>query len=348
MIVPTCLIAALSQLRNMDLPSQKQTEIHSSGDRFLDLAKSGVNRWWVWFLGIVLIIVIWQGIGSIPTMAACEILKSARLDDLTCHDAMIEGFSSIPSFVLGIFAFVIAMIGIWVVVRFLHKKPLVRVVTSRPSFDINRAFFAMLVGFVIFATPLLLVVVVGSDEIAFQSPNVWEYVTFFMFAVVLIPFQAGFEEVLFRGYLMQGFALLTRNRVLLVLITAAIFTLPHLPNPEPWEYGVVPYVARILTLGGFFALLTLLDGGIELAVGIHVINNLIYTLLAATSVSAIQSPALFLDRSGRISGCSRTSSLAVGDVGDNACDPELEVQMVPVQPTWHRFVEATDVISCAR
>ena len=129
MIVPTCLIAALSQLRNMDLPSQKQTEIHSSGDRFLDLAKSGVNRWWVWFLGIILIIVIWQGLGSIPTLVACEILKSARLDDPTCHDATIEAFSSIPSFVLGIFAFVIAMIGIWVVVRFLHKKPLVRVVT---------------------------------------------------------------------------------------------------------------------------------------------------------------------------------------------------------------------------
>ena len=147
---------------------------------------------------------------------------------------------------------------------------------------------------VIFAAPLLLLGSFGSEEIVFQSPDAWEYLTYFMFAVVLIPFQAGFEEVFFRGYLMQGFALLTRNRVLLVVVTAVIFTLPHLPNPEPWEYGVVPYVARILTLGGFFALLTLLDGGIELAVGIHVINNLIYTLLAATSVSVIQSPALFL------------------------------------------------------
>ena len=294
MIVPTRLITALSQLRNMVLPSHSQSEIGSPADRFLNHAKLGVNRWWVWLLGIFLIIVIWQGLGSIPTLAACEILKSARLDDLTCNDALIEGFSSIPSFVFGIFAFVIAVIGIWVVVRFLHKKPLAKVVTTRPSFDINRAFFAMLVGFVIFAAPLLLVVSFGSDEIAFQSPNPWEYAVFFMFAVVLIPFQAGFEEIFFRGYLMQGIALLTRNRIVLVLVTAAVFTLPHLANPEPWEYGVAPYVARILTLGGFFALLTLLDGGIELAVGIHVINNLIYTLLAATSVSAIQSPALFL------------------------------------------------------
>ena len=278
----------------MDQPSQSQSELFSPADRFLNLAKSGVNRWWVWVLGILLILVIWQVIGSIPTLAACGFLKFAQLGDFTCDGAMIVGASSLPGFVLGISAFVIAMVGIWGVVRVLHKKPFAKVLTARRSFDFNRVFIAMLVGFVIFATPFLLVVAGGSEGISFQSPDVWEYVLFFMFAVLLIPFQAGFEEVYFRGYLMQGFSLLTRNRVVLVVVTAIVFTLPHLPNPEPWEYGVVPYVARILTLGGFFALLTLLDGGIELAVGIHVINNLIYTLLAATSVSVIESPALFL------------------------------------------------------
>ena len=278
----------------MDQPSQSQSEICSPADQFLNGVKSGVNLWWVWVLGTFLIIVIWQVIGSIPTLAACEFVKSAQLVDFTCDGAMIEGASSLPSFVLGVSAFVIAMVGIWTVVRFLHKKPFANVLTARPRFDFNRVLFAMLVGFVIFATPFLLVVAGGSEDVAFQSPDILEYVLFLMFAIVLIPFQAGFEEVFFRGYLMQGFSLLTRNRMALVVVTAVVFTLPHLPNPEPWEYGVVPYVARVLTLGGFFALLTLLDGGIELAVGIHVINNLVYTLLAATSVSVIESPALFL------------------------------------------------------
>lgn len=294
MIVPTCLIAALGRLLTMDHPSKSQSELFSPADRFLDLAKSGVNRWWIWVLGTLLIVVIWQVIGLIPTLAACGFLNYAQLAGFTCDGAMIEGASSLPGFVLGVSAFVIAMVGIWSVVRVLHKKPFAKVLTARRSFDFNRAFIAMLVGFVVFGTPFLLVAVVGSEEVSFQSPDVWEYVTFFMFAVLLIPFQAGFEEVFFRGYLMQGFSLLTRNRVVLVVVTAVVFTLPHLPNPEPWEYGVVPYVARILTLGGFFGLLTLLDGGVELAVGIHVINNLVYTLLAATSVSVIESPALFL------------------------------------------------------
>ena len=142
-----------------------------------------------------MIIVIWQGVGAIPTVAACEFVKSAQFVDFTCDDATIEGASSLPSFVLGTYAFVIAMFGIWVVVRLLHKKQLTKVTTSRPSFDINRALFAMLVGFVIFATPLLIAAAGGSETISFQSPNAWEYVTFFMFAILLIPFQAGFEEV---------------------------------------------------------------------------------------------------------------------------------------------------------
>ena len=32
-------------------------------------------------------------------------------------------------------------------------------------------------------------------------------------SLLLIPFQAAFEEILFRGYLMQGFAVLARNRI---------------------------------------------------------------------------------------------------------------------------------------
>ena len=294
MIVPACSSVTLNAPRIMDQPAQHQLEIESPADKFLNGAKSGLNRWWVWVLGTFLIVVIWMGIGSIPLVATCEFVRSANLVDFTCEDSTIEGASSLPNLVLGTYAFVIAMIGIWIVVGFLHKRPLSTVLTSRASFDFNRAIFAMLLGLIVFAIPLLLLAALGSDEVVFQSPDAWEFTTLFMFAVVLITIQASFEEVFFRGYLLQGFALLTRNKAVLALVTSIVFTLPHLPNPEPWEYGLVPYVARIMSLGFFFALLTLLDGGIELAAGIHIINNLVYTLLATTSVSVLQTPALFL------------------------------------------------------
>ena len=278
----------------MDQTSQSPASYGRPADRFLADAALGLNRWWVWVLGTVSIVVIWQGIGAIPTIAACEYVRSANLVDFTCDGFRIDGVSSIPDFVLSMYGFVIAMIGIWIVVRRLHRKPFTAVLTARPSFDHNRALFAMLVGLVIFGTLTLLPAALGSEFIEFQSLDAWEYTTFLMFAVVLISIQAGFEEVFFRGYLMQAFALLTRSRVVLAISTAIVFTLLHLANPEPWEYGVVPYVAGIMSLGVFFALLTLLDGGIELAVGIHVSNNLFVALVANTSVSALQTPALFL------------------------------------------------------
>ena len=60
----------------------------SSADQFLRNATSGFNRWWVWIVGIVSIVVIWMGIGAIPSLASCEFVKSANLVDFTCDDSI--------------------------------------------------------------------------------------------------------------------------------------------------------------------------------------------------------------------------------------------------------------------
>ncbi len=132
-----------------------------------------------------------------------------------------------------------------------------------------------------------------QTEVSFQAPNPWEYLTFLLFAIVLIPYQAAFEEIFFRGYILQRLVLFSRNRAFLISLSAILFVLPHLPNPEPWAYGVVPYVVSLLLFGGFMTLTTVLDGGIELAVGYHALNNLFISLIANTPVSALQSPSIF-------------------------------------------------------
>ena len=88
--------------------------------------------------------------------------------------------------------------------------------------------------------------------------------------------------------------MLTRNRPVLALVTAVIFTVPHLANPEPGAYGYAFYVVQIMSPGILFAALTLLDGGIELAAGFHAISNLFLGLIANPEVSALATPALFV------------------------------------------------------
>ena len=272
----------------------RQKPIIGAAERFYLNASLGRNGWWRWGFGFVGIILIWQGIGSIPWLVACQYLRGSQTLNFSCDGVMISGDSLVPHFVLSFYPFIIGIIGVWLAVKLLHRKDLTHVVTGRASFDYNRTVYAILIGLILYSGWFLVGVAVFQDEIRFQAPNFWEYLTFFLFAIVLVPYQAGFEEVFFRGYILQRFILLGRSKWFLVSASAVVFVLPHLLNPEPWAYGPVPYILSLLLFGAFVTVITLLDGGIELAVGYHALNNLFITLVSNTEVSAVQTPSLFV------------------------------------------------------
>tara|TARA_Y100000780_G_C13576031_1_gene374827 strand:- start:132 stop:839 length:708 start_codon:yes stop_codon:yes gene_type:complete len=191
------------------------------------------------------------------------------------------------------YSFIIGIVGVWITVRLIHRKSLTQVITGRLTFDYNRVIYAIWIGLLLNAVVLILNLLVFHQDMTFKAPNIGEYVTFFLFAVVLTSYQAGFEEVFFRGYLLQGFSLITRNRIFLVAVTTLLFTAVHLLNPEAQEAGYPAYVSSIAIFGIFLAVVSLLDGGIELAIGYHAINNLWIILIANTDVTSIPSPSLF-------------------------------------------------------
>ena len=115
-----------------------------------------------------------------------------------------------------------------------------------------------------------------------------------LMAIALVPIQAGLEEVFFRGYLMQGFSLLIKSRLALLIVTSSIFASLHLMNPEPWSYGLLPYIVSVFLVGLFMGLITLVDGGVELAIGVHIANNLWVHLIVGLEESIIPSSSLFI------------------------------------------------------
>ena len=114
--------------------------------------------------------------------------------------------------------------------------------------------------------------------------------------IFLIPIQTSWEEYVFRGYLMQGFATLFRSRWGALLLTSFVFGSLHLFNPEVEKlgYGVMIYY---IGTGLFLGILTLMDEGIELALGFHAANNLTTALLVTSSWTAFQT------ESGRRANC---------------------------------------------
>jgi hypothetical protein len=77
-------------------------------------------------------------------------------------------------------------------------------------------------------------------------------------------------------------------------MTSAFFGSLHIFNPEVEQlgYGILVYY---IGTGFFLGILTLMDEGLELALGFHAANNLFTALLVTSSWTAFQTESLFID-----------------------------------------------------
>jgi hypothetical protein len=130
---------------------------------------------------------------------------------------------------------------------------------------------------------------------------VWNFkpVSFAILVVVsflFLPIQTSMEEILFRGYLMQGFGTWFKKSFVALILTSVIFGLLHGLNPEVEKLGwisMVYYIGTGLILGIF----TLMDEGTELALGFHAANNIVAAVLVTANWTVFQTDALLIDTS---------------------------------------------------
>lgn len=214
---------------------------------------------------------------SIATAPITEVMKASGLS---------------PNFIvfLLLFSFVFGMVGIYLAIKYLHGRSLKSLITIRRKIDWNRFFlsFGLMGGFVIISTLIALYYAPENFELQFQLVP---FLILFLISLALIPIQIGFEEILFRGYLMQGLGVIFRNRWVPLLLTSVLFGLMHGSNPEVAVLGKSLLVYYIGT-GLFLGVITLMDDSLELALGFHTANNLIQILLVTSNYSVFQSPSI--------------------------------------------------------
>ena len=124
--------------------------------------------------------------------------------------------------------------------------------------------------------------------------NLMPFLGLFAITVLLMPLQTSFEELLFRGYLMQGIGVAAKNKAVPLIITSLIFGLMHAFNPEIEKLGY-SVLSVYIGLGFFLGIITLMDDGMELALGFHASNNMIIALLMTSDWTALQTNSVFLD-----------------------------------------------------
>ncbi len=189
--------------------------------------------------------------------------------------------------------FVIFLAGLFIWVKFVHKQSITSLTTSRNKVDWGRVFFAFTLWGVITASMTLYAYYTVPEDFVWNF-NFDKFIILAVISVLLLPIQTSFEEYFFRGYMMQGLGVMVKNKWFPLIFTSVVFGLMHMANPEVDKLGPVIMVYYIGT-GLFLGITTLMDEGLELALGFHAANNLITALLVTADWTAFQTDSILRD-----------------------------------------------------
>jgi membrane protease YdiL (CAAX protease family) len=259
---------------------------------YLNLARLGKNHWWRYLLAVLAILFAWQIVGSLPAvLLVFWVSLDGNPATAVTPDAAFDGVPLSISFVAFMLASWAFLAGIFIAVRFIHGRRFLTLVTPASAPDWKRFFQGFGVWFGLVAAAAVV------EAVLYPGRYVWTldlraYLPFVFLALIMVPIQTSAEELFFRGYLLQGFGLRIRNIWVLTFLSGFLFMLPHLLNPEAklgyWLMGL-----NYFSIGALMAYVTLRDGRLELALGIHAANNLFTALFANAVVTVMPTPSMF-------------------------------------------------------
>ena len=262
---------------------------------YIQQAFKSLHDGWRYLVGLLVIITATQ-LGTVPFLVAVVYklwTEGGDLESIKDQNVLMTILDSNLTLFLMLLSFAVGLLAVYLIVKYIHKQPFIELTTSRKKTDWGRVAF----GFGLIAVTTL--VLTGIDY--YNSPENYvlqfDLIPFLILAVIaitLIPLQTSFEEYVFRGYLMQGIGVMTKNRWLPLIITSVVFGALHLGNPEVEKLGPIIMVYYIGT-GFFLGIMTLMDEGMELALGFHAGNNLIAALIVTADWTVFKTHSVLKD-----------------------------------------------------
>lgn len=246
---------------------------------------------WRYLLGIFIVIIAVFA-GQMPFLVAILLKTGFEIENLD-ESQMMQILDSNLSLFLMLLTFAVALFALFIVVRMVHSQPIRALTTARDKIDWGRFFFAF--GLVaIFSVTVTLIDYYSNPEDYVVNFQPWPFFIMLVIALIMIPLQTSFEEYFFRGYIMQGVGTLLRNRWVPLILTSVIFGGLHFFNPEVTKLGNIIMIYYIGT-GFLLGIMTLMDDGLELALGFHAGNNLVTAILVTADWTAFQTNSVLKD-----------------------------------------------------
>ena len=222
---------------------------------------------------------------------------------VSVEDSMAQMVDTLGSNLVLILLLAPLALGLFMVLgwtKLVHSQSITSLTTSRKKIDWKRVFFAFGIWGLITIVLTFVGIYLSPEDYLFNF-KLMPFLSLALIGIILIPLQTSFEEYLFRGYMMQGLGIAAKNRWIPLVVTSVLFGLMHLGNPEVEKlgYGIMIYY---IGTGFFLGIITLMDEGLELALGFHAANNLIGALLLTADWTAFQTDSLYRDVSDPILG----------------------------------------------
>jgi membrane protease YdiL (CAAX protease family) len=248
---------------------------------FFQAARSGNNAPWAYAATLALVIAL---ILAGNVCLAVPLVLFNRTADLTRLPAL--------ETLVSLLVFGLVSVGLWLGMRLIHRRAFSSLFAPAMPFRWKLAFYSAALWLALSGLGDLVLSrwMPGTYSLTFDAKQFFPYL---VVALLLFPLQVSAEELLFRGYLTQALGLAVRRFWLPLVAPAVIFGLLHGFNPEVLMYGALWLLPTYIGIGLLLGWITLRSQGLEMAMGLHLANNLYSTLIVTFVGSALSSPAVF-------------------------------------------------------
>ncbi len=246
---------------------------------FLDNAEEGKNNWLRYLLTIIL---TWGTPLVLEFMFIMFISIMYMIATRTDPTDQFNAIFSDPILAIAIVGLssIVSVLFLYIGVRFIHERKFITLFNTGSKIKWKRILKGAGIWFTILmvGTLISLILYPGSVKVTF-NPNT--FIFLLILSLLVFPIQASFEELFFRGYLMQGFGVLTKKPVIPLLVTSVIFASLHYGNGSTTIMNI-DIVLSVFIFGLTMGIITLGENGLETAMGVHIINNIFVSVLVNT------------------------------------------------------------------
>ena len=200
-------------------------------------------------------------------------------------------------FMLILLSFPASLIAPYLGQKFLHNRTIKSLHTAASNIRWSRGLQAFFVTWIVLGSFTAILHFTGISPVR-SNFGAERFISYSLVCLLFLPLQSGTEEIIFRGYLNQGFHHLIKNKWVVFTITSLMFMAMHLANPEALagkESGLHVLTMSSYFLFGFIAcLMVWMDDGLVSAIGSHAANNTFAGLFVNYEGSVIPTPSLFM------------------------------------------------------